>query len=238
METQNEQLEKILKLIQENFEAKTIDKNDLNEIIFFTSGILKVESMEFVFTNKTLNHQWNLDPGVITDEEAKVGKAKYSETFSSYGKLTAKIFKFKSKIISDFLQNESELKVYFAQNKNGHLCILIKNGTANYMIDETSFYKIDDQIKQDCIADFNADLKGIIQANLTKGYTEYVTIPFATNFDQFKGVFPNSIVLIPALGNDKHEGRVTFVMHFEDANGNRIYDGKKYSNSDTFSPHP
>jgi hypothetical protein len=106
------------------------------------------------------------------------------------------------------------------------------------MIDETSFYKIDDQIKQDCIADFNADLKGIIQANLTKGYTEYVTIPFATNFDQFKGVFPNSIVLIPALGNDKHEGRVTFVMHFEDANGNRIYDGKKYSNYDTFTPHP
>ena len=33
METQNEQLEKILKLIQENFEAKKISNKDLNEII-------------------------------------------------------------------------------------------------------------------------------------------------------------------------------------------------------------
>ena len=238
MGTKNEKLKSILQLIQSEFEAQTIDKNDLNEIIFFTSGLLKVESMEFVFANKTLNYQWNFDPGVIPDQDAKIAKVKYSEKFSSYPHLTSKIFKFKSKIISDFLQKESVLNVYFAQNESGDLCLLIKNGTVNYMIDEISVKNIDDQMKKQYISDFNGDLKGSIEGNLTKGYTEYVSIPFATNFDQFNGIFPNTIVLIPALGQDQHEGRITFIMHFEDVNGNRIYDDKKYSNYDTFTPHP
>ena len=109
METQNEQLEKILKLIQENFEAKKISNKDLNEIIFYSAGLVKVENLGLV--------QWKLDDGPIPPEEAENAKKLFVTNFGKNPALANKIFRFESKLISDLLLAKKDLDVYFSQYK-------------------------------------------------------------------------------------------------------------------------
>ena len=94
METQNEQLEKILKLIQENFEAKKISNKDLNEIIFYSAGLVKVENLGLVQANKAFNYQGKLDDGPIPPEEAENAKKLFVTNFGKNPALANKIFIF------------------------------------------------------------------------------------------------------------------------------------------------
>ena len=228
METQNEQLEKILKLIQENFEAKKISNKDLNEIIFYSAGLVKVENLGLV--------QWKLDDG--PPEEAENAKKLFVTNFGKNPALANKIFRFESKLISDLLLAKKDLDVYFSQDTSGNLCIVLKAGTVFYEITTSSTTRIDDNLRQTRSNLFKGKLKSTIETTLKKSYTEYVTIPFISNFDQFKDEFPQTIVLVPAISVTKYAGRMTLVMNFEDFSGKTIFEKVGDTSYDTFSPHP
>ena len=238
METQNEQLEKILKLIQENFEAKKISNKDLNEIIFYSAGLVKVENLGLVQVNKAFNYQWKLDDGPIPPEEAENAKKLFVTNFGKNPALANKIFRFESKLISDLLLAKKDLDVYFSQDTSGNLCIVLKAGTVFYEITTSSTTRIDDNLRQTRSNLFKGKLKSTIETTLKKSYTEYVTIPFISNFDQFKSDFPQTIVLVPAISVTKYAGRMTLVMNFEDFSGKTIFVKVGDTSYDTFTPHP
>jgi hypothetical protein len=239
METQNEQLEKILKLIQENFEAKKISNKDLNEIIFYSAGLIKVENLGLVQANKAFNYQWKFDDiGEIPNEEAENSKKLFVTNFGKNPALANKIFRFESKLISDLLKLKKDLVVYFSQDKSGNLCVVLNTGSDFYEITTSSSSKIieNDRLTRSNL--FKGKLKTTIETTLNKSYTEYITIPYISNFDQFKGVFPKTIVLVPAISVTKYAGRMTLIMNFEDFSGKTMSDKGPDNSYDTFTPHP
>lgn len=234
MESQNEQLEKILKLIQENFEAKTISNNDLNEIIFYSAGLVKVENLGLVQANKAFNYQWKFDDiGVIPHLDAEAAKKLFVTKFGKNPTLANKVFRFESTLISDILKQGKNLDVYFSQDSSGNLCLVLNNGNAFYEITANSSKIIAAKVKIERSDLYKETLKKTIETNLSKDYTEYLTIPYFSNFDQFNGIFPKTIVLVPAISTT---GRMTLIMNFEGYDG--ITAKGVDSDYDTFTPHP
>jgi len=244
MATQSEKLKEILALIQNEFEAKAIDENDLNEIIFFTSGHNRKIKNENILFSQTYSKIFLDDFNIsdldepITSLSAQKIKESYSDFFSNNPKLSEKVFRFRSKLIIDLLNQKSNLVVYFSQDQYGNLCIILNSDSNIYEITESSVNEITENTQITKLNLFKGNLKSTIENSLGKGFTEYVVIPFISNFDQFQGVFPHTIALVPGIAVGTNDGRMTLVMHFEDQYGKTVIVNKRDTYYDTFTPHP
>ena len=171
-------------------------------------------------------------------EEAENAKKLFVTNFGKNPALANKIFRFDSKLISETLNNKKDLEVYFSQDLSGNLCIVLKTGSDFYEITTNSSRKITENDRQTRSNLFKGNLRSTIETALNKSYTEYVTIPYISNFDQFNGNFPQTIVLVPAISVTKYVGRMTLIMNFEDFSGKTIFEKVGDTSYDTFSPHP
>ena len=202
------------------------------------SGIGKVENLGLLQANKAFNYQWKIDDGEITPKEAEDAKKLFATNFGKNPALANKIFRFDSKLISETLNNKKDLEVYFSQDLSGNLCIVLKTGSDFYEITTNSSRKITENDRQTRSNLFKGNLRSTIETALNKSYTEYVTIPYISNFDQFNGNFPQTIVLVPAISVTKYAGRMTLIMNFEDFSGKTIFVKVGDTSYDTFTPHP
>lgn len=237
----NEKLQEILELITESYSDKSLSKDDLNEIIFHTSKINRFNLNRIVLRNYFYkNNEEPIDP-----EIAKNAVELFNNKFIR-ANLNNKVFKIDFNFISNIFFANTNLVIHLAENEQGDFHLAFTDGQDFYEVDVNGSSKIRKD-RFDAIIDIYLKNRNGIKKifdndipNSNGGNTQYVTIPYKTNFDQINANKPDFIVLKPASVIYKNEDRVSFIMYFEKSNGDIItYDQiNNYSNYDTFTPFP
>lgn len=212
----NDDLKKLLKPILEHYAEGKITDKELEQII---------TTLHKLCIKETSNLH-----APISDPKAKEMILAYQKEF---GKdiVMNKVFKIDYKQISELINNQQDLVLKFAQldielnllykDENNHQRLIINQETSIELNDDAV-----DAFRKN-FYDPTKGLKAKLDAKITKMFndgtvhenTRQITIPYATNFNNFDPHLHSGIVLIPAIDNTTTDinklHKITFVMYFE-----------------------
>lgn len=213
----NDNLEKLLKLITEKYKEGKITGNDLEKI---TSTICQLSTK--------LTDNLNTP---ISDKKAKEMILAYRKEFDSE-KIMNDIFRIDYKLISRLIENQQDLILKFAQlDIELNLLYQDENRNQRLIINQESSMELTKDAVDALRKNFYNPKKGLrskLDASITKMFndgeihenTRQITIPYKSNFDQFDPEKYSGIVLIPAIDNKTEDKdklhKITFVMYFEE----------------------